>query len=204
MKSFKEYLTESKKVYEFKVKIAGDHTKDAVAAIKAGLAPFKVESCSAGKSTPIQEQQSEFPEHKNVSMTIYDVTTAYPATSLQIRDTVAARLGIMHSKIVVRSMAEEKEHAINHQHDEKTGKAVIGTEYENSNHQDLFGEKQKLNFLKELGKDRVELKQVTGYNDEILAKSAPKHDKETPGVQTETVATKSLYTKQVTLPKGVK
>jgi dissimilatory sulfite reductase (desulfoviridin) alpha/beta subunit len=34
MKSFKDYLTESKKTYDFKVKIAGDCPKDCVKKIK--------------------------------------------------------------------------------------------------------------------------------------------------------------------------
>ena len=57
MKSFKEYLTESKRVYEFKVKIAGNCPKDCASQIKTALSQFHVESCSAGKSTPIQETQ---------------------------------------------------------------------------------------------------------------------------------------------------
>ena len=44
MKSFKEYLTESKKVYEFKVKIAGDIPKDFANNLKIALAQFNVES----------------------------------------------------------------------------------------------------------------------------------------------------------------
>ena len=61
MKSFTEYLTESKKVYEFKIKVAGECPKDCASQVKKALAQYKVEKCSAGKSTPIQETQEEFP-----------------------------------------------------------------------------------------------------------------------------------------------
>jgi hypothetical protein len=173
MKSFKEYLTESKKVYEFKVKIAGDHPSDAVSQIKSALAEFHVGSVSSGRSTPIQERQSEFPEHKNTQMTVYDVTTNYPATSLQIRDRVASGLGISHNHVKVKNLAEELEHEINHEHDERTGKALVGTMQEPSDHSHLVNEKHKFDLLKELNKNKKTLTQYKGVNDEILASSQP-------------------------------
>ena len=66
MKSFTEYLTESKKVYEFKVKLAGDY-ENAGEKIKSALAPYKVEKCSAGKRLPIAETHSDFPNVKNTN-----------------------------------------------------------------------------------------------------------------------------------------
>ena len=201
MKSFKEYLTESKKVYEFKVKIAGDCPEDCSAQIKGALAQFHVASVSSGKRTPIQERHSEFPEHKNVSMSVFDVTTNYPATSLQVQDLVASGLGLTHSCVKVKNLAEEKEHEINHANDERSGKALVGTDYEPSNHQALVGEEYKMNFLKELNKDKHQGTEIKGYNDELLADSAPKHSKETPGKQVN-VKTKAvnIFTKQIKVP----
>jgi len=173
MKSYKEYLTESKKVYEFKVKIAGDHPDNAVEQIKGSLSQFHVTKVNKGITTPIQERHSEFPEHKNVGMTIYDVTTDYPATSLQIRDMVATGLGVTHSHVIVRNMWEEREHEINHEHDEKTGKAVGGTTQDPSDHSDLVNDKYKYDLLKELGKEKHNMTQVKGFNDQILAEKMP-------------------------------
>jgi hypothetical protein len=201
MKSFKEYLTESKKVYEFKVKIAGDCPEDCSAQIKGALAQFHVASVSSGKRTPIQERHSEFPEHKNVSMSVFDVTTNYPATSLQVQDLVASGLGLTHSCVKVKSLAEEREHEINHANDKRTGEALLGTDYEKSDNQDLVGEEYKMNFLKELNKEKHQGTEVKGYNDELLADGAPKHSKETPGKQVN-VKTKAvnIFTKQVKVP----
>jgi len=205
MKSFKDYLTESKKIYEFKVKIAGDCPKDCSAQLKAALAQFHVSSVSAGKSTPIQERQSEFPEHKNVGMTIFDVCTDYPATSLQLQDMVAAHLGVAHANVKVKSVAEEREHEINHAHDQRSGQALVGTDYEPSDNQDLVGEKHKMNFLKELGKERHQGTQVKGYNDEILSSGAPGPSKETPGKQLESKTKyRNIFTKQVKITDPMK
>jgi len=204
MKSFKEYLTEGKKIYEFKVKIAHDCPKDTVAKLKAALGEFHVTSVSAGKSVPIQERHSEFPEHRNINMTVFDVTTDYPATNKQIQDKIAAVLGLSHTSVKVKNIAEEREDEINHANDQRSGKAVVGTDYEDEDHQDLVGEKRKLNFLQELTKEKHIGTQVTGYNDELLASGAPKHVKETPGKQVETKTKfKNLFTKQVKV-KGVK
>lgn len=174
MKSFKDYLIESKQVYEFKVKIAGDCPKDCAAKIKEALAQFKVESCSGGKSTPIQERQQDFPDQKNVSMTVFDVCTCYPATSAQIRDAVSAKAGVSLSNVLVRNLKEQEEDAINHANDEKSGKAMLGTEYEASDNQDLIGGKRVMSFLKELSKTNNATGEVyDDANSELLAKSAP-------------------------------
>ena len=205
MKSFKEYLTESKRVYEFKVKIAGDCPKDCSTQLKAALAQFHVASVSAGKSTPIQERQSEFPEHKNVGMTIFDVATDYPANSVQVRDIVAAHLGLAHANVKVKSFAEEREYEINHANDQRSGKALIGSEQDPSNHQSLVGEEHKMNFLKELNKEKHQGTQYTGYNDQILAKHAPGPSKETPGKQVESKTKfRNIFTKQVKITDPMK
>jgi predicted transcriptional regulator len=173
MKSFTEYLVESKKVYEFKIKIAKDCPKDCSTLIKSALAEFHVESCSAGKTTPIQETQIEFPNHSNVAVTIFDITTSYPTTSLQIANMIAEKLRFSKGDVRVRNMKEEEELAINSKNSAKSGKSVLTAEYETSNNQELVGEKKKENFLKELTKTKKELEQVKGVNDTLLAKKVP-------------------------------
>jgi len=190
MKSFKEYLTESTKVYEFKVKIAGECPSNCSGQIKAALAQFHVASVSSGKSTPIQERQAEFPEHKNVNMTIFDVCTKYPATGKQIRDMVSERLGIAIGNVKVKNQFEELEYEINHEHDEKSSEALLGSEYENSNHQELVGDKRKMSFLASISKEKHEGKQYTGVNDELFPKAAKV--KSQSKMATETKAVKSV------------
>lgn len=174
MKSFTEYLTESKKVYEFKVKLAGDYEK-AAEAIKLALAPYKVESCSAGKRLPIAETHADFPNHKNTNVTIFDVCTAYPTNSATVRALIADKCRCTLESVKVRTPMEEAEIALNHAHDEKSGEALLGKDYDSAAEgQKLVGEKQKMSLLKSLTKDRKTLEQYSGVNDAILAKSSPK------------------------------
>jgi len=174
MKTYKEYLTESKKSYEFKVKIAGDHGKGHCDGIKNALAQFKVESCTEGKSIPIQEVQIDFPEKKNIGVTIYDVALCYPAISTQLRELVANQLGLTPCCVKIRNLKEEEETELNHQHDEISKDALLNLDYPASNNQDLVGDNQKMGLLKELNKTKHELEQYTGVNDQLLAKSGPR------------------------------
>ena len=169
MKSFKDYLIESKQTYEFKIKLAGDF-ENASKTIKEALAKFEVDSCSEAKSTPIQETQVDFPEHKNIGVSLVDVNLCYPATSAEIRALVAEALGCTESCVKVRNLKEiEEEEEINKPQTEQ----VLGKDYEKVNNQKLVGDKGVASFLKELGKAKPTLTQYKGVNDSILAKKAP-------------------------------
>jgi len=173
MKSYKDYLTESKKVYEFKVKLAGDYEK-AADKIKSALAPYKVEKCSAGKRLPIAETHSDFPNVKNTNVTIFDVSTAYPTTSQVVRAAVAEKCGCSQDMVRVRTPLEEAEIALNHANDEKSGQALLGKDYEdNKEGQKVVGEKHKLSLIKELSKMKHGGEQVKGTNDQLLANKVP-------------------------------
>lgn len=182
MKSFKEYLTESKKVYEFKIKIA-DEVENAAEKIKQALSKYKVESCSAGKRTPIQETVVDFPEHKNIRVSMFDVSTAYPANSAQVRAAVAEALGLTETCVKVRTPGEESEIALNHEHDEKSGEALLEKDYPAEDNQSTVGEERKMALLRELSKARHELEQYKGVNDQLLASSVPSEKAEGPAVK---------------------
>ena len=55
MKSFVEYLIESSKTYEFRIKIAGEVTDDQMQRIESLMEKFGLESITKPKRTPIQE-----------------------------------------------------------------------------------------------------------------------------------------------------
>ncbi len=51
MKSFTEYLTESKKTYEFKIKVAGDLSEDFSSDLNTAMEKFSVVKLGKGKLT---------------------------------------------------------------------------------------------------------------------------------------------------------
>jgi len=174
MKSFKEYLVENKKIYKFKIKIVGDCPKDCAEKIKLALSEYSCASVGTAKTTPISANHKDFPEHKNVAMSVFDTTTHYPATSEQILNKVAQGLGMSPGSVKVLNEKEQEEVALNHANDEPSGESIGGTAYEKADNQDLVGDK-RLSFLKSL-KSEEKLKQVTGTNDQLLAKTMPKAD----------------------------
>lgn len=89
MKTFKDYLTESVKTYNFKVKLAcGCDSKD-IAKFKDALEQYKLESISAPRSLPIQESP-EFPNAGPVEIKILDVTLGYPANDAQVKQALVS------------------------------------------------------------------------------------------------------------------
>jgi hypothetical protein len=174
MKSFKEYLVENKKIYKFKIKVVGDCPKDCAEKIKLALSEYSCASVGTAKTTPISANHKDFPEHKNVAMSVFDTTTHYPATSEQILNKVAQGLGMSPGSVKVLNEKEQEEIALNHANDEATGESIVGTAYEKADNQDLVGDK-RLTFLKSL-KNEEKFKQVTGTNDQLLAKTMPKAD----------------------------
>jgi hypothetical protein len=163
MKSFKEYLTESKKIYEFKVKIAGDIPAGYDKIIKSALSQFNVESVSKAKRTPIQESPIDFPNHKHSEVSVFDITLTYPTTSPVIASALHNALKVDQTRVLVRTLGEDSEAKLNSESMlAPSGKdAMLDKDYDASNHQDLVGEKQKLNFLKSLAKDKHELSEVS-------------------------------------------
>jgi hypothetical protein len=202
MKSYKQYLAESKKVYEFKIKVAGEVPKDFVKHIKMALDQYKVESCSAGKSTPIQETQSGFPSLKNVELTVFEVTTSYPANSLQIASAISECSGVPTSHMIVRTVGEELEDEINN--GPEAGGALLGTDYPTENNQDKVGEKRLMSFLKDLSSNQTTGMAHTGVNDALLAKSVPV-EKTAKSKQTkETGTVSAIGSKAIKLPDPYK
>jgi hypothetical protein len=162
MKSFKHYLTESKKVYEFKVKIAGDLPQGFDKLLKASLSQFNVESMSKTKRTPIQESPVDFPGIKHQEVTLFSIGLSYPTTSPIVKSAITQLLRMEESRVLVRTASEEAEATMNAESmAAPDGKgAVLGTDYEASNHQALVGDKHAMSFLKDLGKSKHGLEEV--------------------------------------------
>lgn len=100
MKNLTEYVAASAKQYEYRVKIAGEVPEGFYDKFKISLGMFDVDNCTAPKSTPIQSDPHGFPELKNESITVFDITLNYPANSEQIIE-LARRHGVTPSHIVV-------------------------------------------------------------------------------------------------------
>jgi len=80
MRTFKDILTESKKTYEFTVKIAGELPEGMADKLETCLQKYQLVKLSAGKTTPISEKPLDFPQLQNMEVTIYEAEVEYPVT----------------------------------------------------------------------------------------------------------------------------
>lgn len=88
MKSFKAYLTESHKTYNFRIRMACEMTSEIESKVKQALEMYKVESISKPKRLPIHESPM-FPNLGPVEVNIFDATVCYPANDDLIRNAIA-------------------------------------------------------------------------------------------------------------------
>ena len=88
MKSFKAYLTESHKTYDFRIRMACEMTSEIEAKVKQALEQYKVESISKPKRLPIHESPL-FPNMGPVEINIFDISICYPANDDLVRNAIA-------------------------------------------------------------------------------------------------------------------
>jgi len=160
MSTFTQYLAESNKSYDFKIKVAGQLSDDFASRMETALAKFEVAKMSAGKKTPIMTMPLDFPHLSNEEVTIFDVTTNYPASSNVMKEYLSDYLGVNASKIVVRKPGEPtEEYQDNMQVAKKSEYAnkLMDIEYKDApkvKPEEFHSTKANMGLLKELLKDR--------------------------------------------------
>jgi len=158
MYGFKKYLAEATKQYDFIIKVAGELDEKFENKLETSLGKFDVANMSSGKKTPIQSLPLDFPEYKNMEVTVYEVTLNYPTTQNELRQFIANSLQLDINKLRVRKPGEPYEEYQANQSDEETYEAKLGdAEYKDSpavNKDDLVvTEKGKESFLAQLAKE---------------------------------------------------
>ena len=109
MKSFKEYLTESKKTYDFRIKIAGDLPEGADSMMKTALEKYGVENYKKLSKTMVQEHPLDFPQLKNIAVNVFETSLNYPTTQETLRDYLCDYLDINHTNLKVKKPGEPTE-----------------------------------------------------------------------------------------------
>jgi hypothetical protein len=139
MKSLKQFIVESQKTYEFKIKLACDSDDLDMDHVEQAVASFDPVEITKPKSLPYQKS-ADFPNAPATQIQLITVVTKYPSTPEQIRSLIANKCDIHESNIIVRTAAQDVEFE-NQQIAEPSGEAVLDKDYEDSDHQDVVGQK---------------------------------------------------------------
>jgi hypothetical protein len=155
MKTFKEYLAESKKTYSFKVKVAGELPEKFQENLKTHLDRCKVVTLEKISTTPIQKNPVDFPEMENKEVSIFEVVCEYPITAPEISATVKS-MGIDENCFRVRGSGEPSEVEQLLADNKPSGESLLNdSQYKDEgkiNHKDYFGDDFNKGFLKDLSK----------------------------------------------------
>ena len=162
MTDFKQYLAESTKEYNYKIKVAGDLSEDFGSKLETVLKKYEVKTLSKGKKTPIQEVPLDFPHLKNEAVTIFELTTMYPASVFEMRTLVADSMRLHPNQIVVRKPGEPTEEYQEEMKAKAEKKSEFKSMLQDVEYKDapkvkadeIYGDRANQSLLKELLKDR--------------------------------------------------
>lgn len=180
MKQFKDYLSESAKKYDFRIKVAGEFTAEQADTMKALLGKFQVSGFKEAGKTPIQELPLDFPKIKNAQVCIYETTLDYPATSWELHEYLSSNMGISKDALVVRRPGEPSERE-QEPVAERTEPLLTDSEYKespNAKFEDFYGDTYNTGFVKELN-DILKL-QRKARGEEIPETATAKFNTDTP------------------------
>ena len=153
MKTFKEYLAESKKTYPFRLKVAGELPENFINELKNCIGKANPTIIEKSKS-PIQATPLDFPELSNVEVHTFEVVCEYPITAPEIAEHVKWFVPESNFRIRNGNDAGEVEH--NTVDMEPSGVALLDdAQYKEAakvNHKDYFGDDFNKSFLKDLAK----------------------------------------------------
>jgi hypothetical protein len=107
MKNFQQYLTESERTYNYRIKIVGDVAPDFVKQLEERLKQFEIVKIGKPKTTPVQLAPADFPKHSNDSVTSMDVEFRYPAIEPQIKE-IAQLLFLDPNRIIMLTTPHEE------------------------------------------------------------------------------------------------
>lgn len=101
MKNFLNYLEQSQKTYEFRIKIANTDPAEKQSMLESALDAYGLESLSKPKRLPLKEGDIDFPNHGTVELYLMDAVLKYPCNDYQLRTIIAERAGIPQANIFI-------------------------------------------------------------------------------------------------------
>jgi hypothetical protein len=156
MKKFTDYLTESKKTYEFKIGIAGELPEGFDNSLETALQKFGLVKVTAGKKTPIQERPLDFPQLENTEVTYWEAEVSYPTTPLALQEYLGHCCDVPRYNVIVRNPNEPQELYQEEKEETEYEVKLTKEEMEGESAQSKVGGNHVMDLLKELEAARKE------------------------------------------------
>jgi hypothetical protein len=179
VRTFTSYVAETKTEYKYVIKFALNEMTDKVMdCLEKSLSKYELKSASAFRKTPIQESPLDFPNAKNTSVFICDLTLGYPASLDFLRTFISNNTGISSELVAVYSEHDPRQIETDLYLERSSPeykakyKAKLGTDYEDVDPEEKkYGAEYNMGFLQELEKVRKEREgTVVSVHDQALQK----------------------------------
>lgn len=175
MKSLNEYLTESRKTYAFRIKVAGPLAEDFAEKVKTRLGKYGCEKFEKAGTSPIQASSIEFPNLTNVEVTVFETECCYPVTAPEIAVLVSEATGMTESCFKVRNVTDPYESQPQTTEITPSGKAFLNdanySEAPKVKAKDYFGDDFNKSFLRDLASQSKKNKKEQGQGEYKLSKN---------------------------------
>ncbi len=155
MKSYKDYLKESKQTWKFKIKSIHQLSNDDCDRIEKHLMKYDSTGLGAEKKTMLQSTPRDFPSHRGYEVFSYEFETKLPVSAHQIKIEIGNMLGMSESTFKVRGAHEAD---IDEDQKQVEAESILADgEYKDAekvNSDEHYGDKFNTSFVKELLKLR--------------------------------------------------
>ena len=158
MKSYKEYLKESKQSYKFRVKLAQELSDEQIDKIERHLGKYDVKSVSAPKKLMLQSTPYDFPTLRGYEIIVMEFETDRVASAYQIQVELSNLLGLGEGLMKVRSehepLEKQEQSAMETKGVDKGSESLLAdgdySETTKINGEDYYGDKYNTKFVQEL------------------------------------------------------
>ena len=161
MKSLAQYLAESEKTYNFRLRTVAEMSDEQLDKLEKYLARYNVESVSAPKTSIIQKSPAGFGDIGPSAVTTIEIATKLPSTPNVMQEEIAAATGVHIGAIRVYNEGEFVEGIddLEESDDSEEGRSVLAdadySDAEKVDHSDNYGNDFVEKFVKNLPKSEL-------------------------------------------------
>lgn len=109
MKTFLDYLGQTQKTYEYRIRFANADPREKLTILKNAMAAYVVDTMGTPKHLPIMENCIYFPNMKHVDVYVVEVGLKYPVTDNQLRMILAESMQIPLNQVFVSPAGHPEE-----------------------------------------------------------------------------------------------